>query len=101
VVTEENHRVAERTEDEGTETTICSDANMLFLFPVSSASNWIDFTSLVNSASPRLIFVFLNYPAELFDSPFQPVLKISMRRTHGNGAAFCAAVVQSDLGEPD
>ena len=36
MATEENHRVAERTEDERTETTIFSEANMLFLFSISS-----------------------------------------------------------------
>jgi hypothetical protein len=55
----------------------------------------------VNSASLRLIFVFLNYLAKLFDSFLQPVLKIFMWGIHGNGAAFRAAVVQSDLGKLD
>jgi len=36
MATEENHRVAERTEDERTETTIFSEANTLFLFSISS-----------------------------------------------------------------
>ena len=44
---------------------------------------------------------FLNYLEELFDPFQQPVLKISMRGTHGNCAAFRAAVVQSDLGKLD
>jgi len=77
VVTEENQRATERTEG--------SEDSMIY-YSLDTARNQSK---------------FLNYLAELFDSSFQPVLKKFMGGIHGNGAAFCAAVVQSDLGKLD
>ena len=113
MATEENHRVAERTEDERTETTIFSEANMLFLFSISSdvrrktkeprsrRRTLRGFYDLLLTRTSDEPIEFLNYLAKLYDSSFQPVLKIFIRGIHGNGAAFCAAVVQSDLGKLD
>ena len=113
MATEENHRVAERTEDERTETTIFSEANMLFYFqfqvmlrrkpkePRSARRTLRGFYDLLLTRPSEEPIEFLNYLPELLDSSFQPVLKIFIRGIHGNGAAFCAAVVQSDLGKLD
>jgi|GEM_PF-2951268 len=48
MATEEDYRAAERTEDERTETTIFSEANMLSLFSISS-----DFTEETQIATEQ------------------------------------------------